>query len=207
MTRIQQSKFFLGVLAVVFTVFIGANFFFLGPVKGLAALLAIEIFVIWNNRKQKKSLKFFKIARKLHKNGRYEEAITMFLTFIKEIKEDPEKEETTVLHFGLYTNSVVAMSYNNIGAGCIELGYFNKAIESLERSIEVDADYAIPYFNLAVIATVRGEDDKVNRYIERMHALGYKISMEEIIQKTDVLPEEVVERVETSHPNEDEDVK
>lgn len=142
---------------------------------------------------ESKSLKTFKVGRKLHKNARYEEAITMFLTFIKEVKENPEKEKTTVLHFGLYTNSAVAMSYNNIGAGCIELGYFNKAIESLERSIEVDADYAIPYYNLAVIATLRKEDDKVNRYIEKMHALGYKISMEQIIEKTEILPEEVIE--------------
>lgn len=53
MTRIQQSKAFLSVLTVLLVAFIGANFFFLGPVKGLASLLAVELFVIWNNRKQK----------------------------------------------------------------------------------------------------------------------------------------------------------
>lgn len=195
MTRIQQSKTFISVLIAAFVIFIAANFYYLGPVKGLGALLAIELFIIWNNRKQKESLKSFNIARKLYKKQRYEEAITMFLTFIKEVKEEPEKEKTTILNFGIYTNSAIAMSYNNIGASCIELGHFAKAIESLERSIEVDADYAIPYYNLAVIATARGEDEKVNRYIEKMHALGYKISIEEIINKTESLVAEVIEEV------------
>lgn len=190
MTRIQQSKTFLLVIFVGFIAFVGANFYFLGPVKGLASVFAIQLFIIWNNRKQKKNLKTFNVARKLQRLKRYDEAITMFLTYLKEVKDHPEKEKTTLLNFGVYTHSTVAMSYNNIGACCIEMGYFSKAVESLQRAVEVDADYAIPYYNLSIIATLRGEDELVSRYIEKLYSLGYKVSMEEISNKTELLPEE-----------------
>lgn len=193
MTRIQQSKLFLTVLAVAFIVFVGANFYFLGPIKGLAALFAVELFIIWNNRKQKENLKTFNVARKLFKKGRYDEAITMFLTFLKEAKERPDKERTTILNFGFYTNSAIAMSYNNIGASCIELGHYDKALESLERAIEVDVDYAIPYYNMAVAATMLNDDEKVGHCVERMSALGYKATLAEIIEKTEHLSKQVID--------------
>lgn len=190
MTRIQQSKLFLTVLAIAFIAFISANFYFLGPVKGLAALFAVELFIIWNNRKQKEELKSFNIARKLFKQQRYDEAITMFLTFLKEVKENPNKEKTSLLNFGFYTSSAIAMSYNNIGAACIELGHYDKALESLERAVEVDGDYAIPYYNMAVVATMLKDDEKVGHCVERMTALGYKATLAEIIEKTKNLPPE-----------------
>jgi tetratricopeptide (TPR) repeat protein len=196
MTRIQQSKLFIGLILLGFTAFIAANFYFLGPVKGLAAVLAVQLFVIWNNRKQKKNLKNFNIARKLYKDKRYDEAITMFLTYLKEVKEAPDKEKTTLLNFGLYTNSSIAMSYNNIGASCMEMGYYQKAVESLERATEVDEDYAIPYYNLAIIATIRNDDELVNRYMTKLSALGYATTLDTIAQKIDALPEEVIEDTE-----------
>lgn len=190
MTRIQQSRLFLTVLAIALIAFISANFYFLGPVKGLASLFAVELFIIWNNRKQKEQLKTFNVARKLLKKKRYDEAITMFLTFLKEVKENPNKEKTTFLNFGFYTNSAIAMSYNNIGATCIELGHYDKALESLERAVEVDGDYAIPYYNMAVVATMLKDDEKVGHCVERMTALGYKVTLAEIIEKTKNLPPE-----------------
>jgi len=196
MTRIQQSKLLLGVMGLGGLVFIGANFYFLGPVKGLGAVLAIQLFILVTNRKQKQALKTFNIAKKLHNKKRYDEAITMFLTYLKEVKENPEKEKTTLLNFGLYTNSTVAMSFNNIGAACIEQGYYKKAEESLERAIEEDADYAIPYYNMALIATLRGDDERVNRYLTKTDALGYKLTIDQLSQKVEVLPkEQIVEDV------------
>lgn len=193
MTRIQQSKLFLSVLVIASIAFVGANFHFLGVAKGLAALLAVEIFIIWHNRKQKEHLKDFNNGRKLMKKGRYNEAISQFLFYLKYIKDHPEKEKTTVLNFGLYTHSSVAMAYNNIGACCIELGYYKKAMESLERAIEVDTDYAIPYYNMAIVASVWKDDERVNHCVERMTSLGYKATLEEVFQKISQLPEEVVE--------------
>jgi tetratricopeptide (TPR) repeat protein len=190
MTRIQQSKLLIGVIGIGAVVFIAANFYFLGPVKGLGAVLAVQLFIIINNRKQKETLKSFNIARKLHKTGRYEEAITMFLTYLKEIKDNPEKQKTSMLNFGLYTTSTIAMSFNNIGAACIELGHYDKAEESLERAIEEDGDYAIPYYNMSLIATLKGDDELVNRYLSKMNALGYKVSMDQITAKVNQLPKE-----------------
>ncbi len=189
MTRIQQSKTFLTVLIGGGALFVGANFYFLGIMKGFAALLAIQLFIIWHNRKQKENLKTFNVARKLHKQGRYNEAINMFLIYLKEVKDSPDKEKTTVLNFGVYTHSTVAMSYNNIGAGCIEMGQYVKAEESLQRAVEVDSDYSIPYYNLAIIATINGEDELVNRYMTKLSALGYPATMDQINEKIESLPE------------------
>jgi len=189
MTRIQQSKTFLSVLIGGGALFVGANFYFLGIMKGFAALLAIQLFVIWHNRKQKENLKTFNVARKLHKQGRYNEAINMFLIYLKEVKDSPDKEKTTLLNFGVYTHSTVAMSYNNIGAGCIEMGQYVKAEESLQRAVEVDGDYSIPYYNLAIIATINGEDELVNRYMTKLSALGYPATMDQINEKIESLPD------------------
>ncbi|MBN2899143.1 MAG: tetratricopeptide repeat protein [Clostridia bacterium] len=193
MTRIQQSKLFITVVVVASVVFVGVSFYYLGLVKSLLGILLIQAFIIFNNRKQKKNMQTFMVARKLYDKGRYEEAITMFLKYLKEVKEEPDKEKTTLLNFGMYTQSSVAMSYNNIGASCIEMGYFQKAVESLERAIEVDSDYAIPYYNLAIIAMIRGEDELVNRYMSKLDALGYAATIDQITQKIELLPEEVIE--------------
>lgn len=193
MTRIQRSKLFVGGIIAIVLVFIAVNFYYLGPIKGLASILAVQLLIIWHNRKQKENLKNFNIARKLHKQGRYNEAITMFLTYLKEVKARPDQGKTTLLNFGVYTNSSIAMSYNNIGAACIEMGYYQKAIESLERAIEVDGEYAIPYYNLAIVATIRGNDELFNRYMSKISALGYKVTLDEIANKIESLPEEVLD--------------
>lgn len=196
MTRIQRSKLFVGVIITAFLVFIAANFYYLGPIKGLASILAIQLLIIWHNRKQKEHLKNFNIARKLYKQGRYNEAISMFLTYLKEVKDTPDQAKTTLLNFGVYTTSSIAMSYNNIGASCMEMGYYQKATESLERAIEVDEAYAIPYYNLAIVATIRGHDELLNRYMSKMTALGYKATLDEIANKIERLPKEVIEENE-----------
>lgn len=70
-------------------------------------------------------------------------------------------------------SDVVAKSPGNsraradLGASLVEVGRVDEGVRHLERAIELDPDYALPYYNLGTIAAASGHVDEAAGYLRR----------------------------------------
>lgn len=104
-------------------------------------------------------------AKELREIGKYDDAIVFLL---KALEKDPKNAEIEWLcansywkicfysealryyeHIASYTN--IALSYGNLGGVRAQMGYDDKAMEAINKAIELDADYIATYGNRGII--------------------------------------------------------
>lgn len=73
---------------------------------------------------------------------------------------------------GIYTLDVRAMGLNNAGAALTEMGRLDEAERYLMTARDVDPNYPMPVFNLARVAKLRGEDDRVQALGRQAFEMG-----------------------------------
>jgi len=89
-------------------------------------------------------------------------------------------------HFwrGFYTRDVEAMTQNNIGAVLIREGNLDQAEYRLAQAIQIDDQYPIPYYNMALLGELRGEREAAVRSLSTAQSLGYRqTNIDEIANK------------------------
>jgi tetratricopeptide (TPR) repeat protein len=140
---------------------------------GLAGFVAVGLLLLVPGRVGGHYLRDLFRSRVLVDQGRFQEAIETGHAFLADLQREPWRRHLIYCQYGIYTWNVEAMARNNIGAARMELGEIDQAERELRRAIRNDADYAIPYFNLAVIAYVCGEAAEGDRLITLAADRGY----------------------------------
>jgi tetratricopeptide (TPR) repeat protein len=120
------------------------------------ALVALAFFV--PGRVQGHYYRDLFTGRKLMDARRWSEALPHLESFLDQVRARPGLKKLMWLG-GIYTYDVEAMALNNIGAACLELGQLDAAEAPLRQALAVDASYPIPFVNLAVLASLRGDRD------------------------------------------------
>ena len=116
----------------------------------------------------------FYTGRKLMDAGDHERARQEFEQFLVKARERPGLKSMIWLVWAVYTRDVEAMTLNNIGAILMQQGNLDPAESKLAQAIELDAEYPIPYFNLAIIEECRGNRDAAARSLATAQELGYR---------------------------------
>ncbi len=140
---------------------------------GLVALVAFGIALLVPGRLGGHYLRDLFRCRTLADRQRFNEAIGAGQAFLADLQRQPWRRHFIYCHYGIYTWDVEAMARNNIGAARMELGEIDEAERDLRHALQNDPDYAIPYFNLAVIAYVRGEAAEGDRLVALAAERGY----------------------------------
>ena len=105
--------------------------------------------------------------------GHFAEAEPLFEAFLAKVKKKPWIKKLIVFSWGMYTRDIEVMTLNNLGAIKIEQGNFLEGKEFLDRSIAMDAQAPLPYFNLALIAAADGKKDLAEELLQKSQERGF----------------------------------
>jgi tetratricopeptide (TPR) repeat protein len=118
----------------------------------------------WNN---------FFLGRRYLKNGLWKKSIDQFLLFIKELNDKPMLKYFNAIRWPIYTASVEAMAWSNIGLAYINIFDFDEAARCFNKALSLDSDYPVPYFNLAIIALINKKESEAEKLWKKSQELGY----------------------------------
>lgn len=76
-------------------------------------------------------------------------------------------------NWGSYTGDVEAMTHNNLGAICLETRRLDEAKAHLQTALSLDADYAKPHYNLAVIGVLQSDEAASEHHLAEARRLGF----------------------------------
>lgn len=77
------------------------------------------------------------------------------------------------LNWGSYTGDIAAMAHNNLGAIGLEIRQLDEANTHLRQAIALDAGYAKPYYNLAVIAAWQNDPEASAQHLAEARRRGF----------------------------------
>lgn len=113
----------------------------------------------------------FRAARALFAKKRFDDAAVRLAGFEKSLSA-PWRARLAGLAVGVYTSNALAAARNTLGAVRLEQGKFDEAQAHFDAALKLDAQYALPWANKALLAKKRGEDFSEAR--NRAVALGAK---------------------------------
>jgi ATP-dependent Clp protease adapter protein ClpS len=93
--------------------------------------------------------------------------------FLEDIGRRPWIQHLTWLGSGTYSRNAKAMALNNLGAAEISLGDFAAARDHLEQSSNLDGENPLPYFNLAQLEMILGNEARFRESLEQAKRRGY----------------------------------
>lgn len=114
----------------------------------------------------------FHRARSLLRAKQYDDAATELAAFELGLSE-PWKRRLAGLAVGLYTHHALAAARGTLGAVRLEQGRLDDAATHLDAAIALDAQYALPWANRAVLAAMRGDAAAANDAKDKAKALGF----------------------------------
>ena len=171
MNRTQRYKIAYAVAmvcAIAFAIYVLVSF----RDRVWVALVVALVFLI-PGRFQGFFYRDFYRGRRLLDGKQSAEAIPHFETFLSSIYAAPWLRHLLWLQFSVYTPNVEAMTLNNIGAAQLNLGRLGEAEESLRRALAIDQLYAIPHYNLAVVHSLRGQQELAEQASAEAVRLGF----------------------------------
>lgn len=96
-----------------------------------------------------------------------------FRIFLADAVRRPWIKQLMWLSLGGYTGDIEAMGYNNLGAICLETRRLDEAKTCLQKALSLDANYAKPHYNLAVIAVLQNDAEASKLHFEEARRLGF----------------------------------
>lgn len=105
--------------------------------------------------------------------GRFAEARDAAQLFLKQLDTQPWRRHGIWACWGVYSISPRAMAENNLGAAFLELGALDQSEAALRRAVAADPTYAIPHFNLALLAKASGNEIAVEEHLAEAVRCGY----------------------------------
>ncbi len=106
----------------------------------------------------------------------WDDAENFFLTFLKEIEEQPWKKKLMYYNFGNYTSDIDAMAHNNLGLVYLEKGALDKAETHLHQALSIDEKYSKAYYNLAVIRLLQQKPEEAQPLFDKAVEFGFENS-------------------------------
>lgn len=113
-------------------------------------------------------------ARDLVEDGQIEKAISAGDIFLFDLAREPWRQHFMHFFIDVQTRNAEAMARNNIGAAYLNAGALDEAKAYFEQASACDSNYAVPYFNLSIIASVKGNLAEAGRYAAIATRMGYK---------------------------------
>lgn len=139
-------------------------------------LIVVALLLVLPGRTQGYLWRDLYTGRRLLESGHVRGSIIASEQFIGQAKSKPWLARLWWLQGAMYTRNPVAMASNNIGAANLELGEFDAAKRAFSEAIALDSEYAVPHFNLALIANLENNRVDEKRRLDRAAALGYSQS-------------------------------
>jgi Flp pilus assembly protein TadD len=65
------------------------------------------------------------------------------------------------------------MTLNNLGAALLNVGRFEESERALDNAIAIDPQYPLPFYNLAVLHSARGDRGMAERAAAESSRLGF----------------------------------
>lgn len=115
---------------------------------------------------------FFR-GRNLMNSQRWEDSIGYFEKFLTDLQKKPWLKMMIWFSWGTYTRDIEAMTRNNLGAAKLNLGNFIDAERELLIAHQIDSEYPLPYYNLALLAQLQGQNARAIEMLEKAKDLGY----------------------------------
>ena len=116
---------------------------------------------------------FFRGLKLFHKQE-WKVSEDYFNRFEQQLMDRPWIKRIIWLQWGMYTWKIEAMTQNNLGAINPFTGSLIKAESRLKAVIELDYRYPKPFYNLAVLEYLKGNDERSHEYFYQSASLGYK---------------------------------
>jgi|BioPla2DNA2_1021312.scaffolds.fasta_scaffold74090_1 tetratricopeptide (TPR) repeat protein len=150
----------------------------------LIFLIIVCIAFLIPGRIQRYYYKDFYTGRKLLSRNRYEQSVEYFESFLQQIKQRPWIKKMIWFSWGIYTNDIEVMTYNNMGVAMLYLRQYNQSKEYLTKALKLDSRYPLPYHNLAILFVLEGNMVLAEKYYNDSVDLGYKgTSFDKFISK------------------------
>ncbi len=115
----------------------------------------------------------FRRARALLAQKQYDAAATELAAFELSLTES-WKRHVAGLAVGTYTTSAFAAARNTLGAVRLEQGRLDDAATHFSAAIALDAQYAVPWANRAVLAAMRGDAAGAHEAKDTAKKLGFR---------------------------------
>ncbi len=96
-----------------------------------------------------------------------------FQTFLAAVERRPWIKRLMWLNWGSYTGDIAAMAHNNLGAIGLETRQLDEANTHLHQAIALDAGYAKPHYNLAVMAALRNDPETSAQHLAEARQRGF----------------------------------
>lgn len=142
-----------------------------GPTLGTGALLAAVLLV--PGRVHAVLLRDLFRGRRALERGQPEAARAHLERFLAELPHHPVRRHATWLAGWVYTPSAEAMARNHLAAALLELGQRDEADAELQRALDVDPLYPLPWVQRAVLARADGREADARRAWATARRLGY----------------------------------
>lgn len=96
--------------------------------------------------------------------------------FLDQIRKHPWQKALTWLSWTVNTTDVEAMALNNIASAHLQCGEWEQATALFREAIEMDGQYPLLFFNLAVIAELQGDHQEAEERLSAAKRLGFSRS-------------------------------
>ncbi len=170
MTRVARHRlFWLAGLAVLMALAVLMFRVLAGPF----AIFGAAVVALLPARLQRTFYRDMLAGRRLMAQGKYEQSVEFSRRFLDDIRERPGLKRIMWLSWPGRTTDAEAMVLNNLAAAQIELGEWDDASGHLADAIELDPEYSVPRFNLALLAAIRGDRENAERLLAQAASLGY----------------------------------
>ncbi len=145
---------------------------------------ALCIILLIPGRIQRHFFKDFYTARKMLDNQSYSESFDLNNRFLQYIADKPQIKKLMIFSWGIYTKDIEAMTLNNMASALIFSGNMESAAEHLNRAIELDHKYPLPFYNYSILSIIDGNMIVGEEYFNKSKQLGYKkTSFDDLINK------------------------
>lgn len=138
----------------------------------IAALVAAALLLL-PSRIQSHRWRDFYRGRRLLGRGEWDAAAAHFARFLGQVRRDPTRKRVISMQWGAHTLDIEAMALNNLGVAHLSAGRRAEARKAFLDALAVDAEYAVPYYNLARVAEQTGDLGEAGRLLEEARRRGY----------------------------------
>lgn len=112
------------------------------------------------------------------------EALLYLERFRGTLRAQPWRKAALWLGWSVYTPSVEAMVFNDIGSSHLALEVPDHAVSAWRTSLELDPLYPIPHANLALVAAAGGERAVAESLLDIAKSIGYSSdALDQTLQK------------------------
>lgn len=170
MTRVTRYK--LGYLIAL--ILLGGAVALLVRLLGGGSLLIIGALLLVPGRVQGICLRGFFRGRRLLDSGKPSAALGHLENFLQLIRREPWRKKLLWLTWSVYTPDLEAMTLNNIGVSQMTMGNPDEAKAAFDDALSLDPKYPLPYFNLAVLATMKADQASAEEALTKATRLGYQ---------------------------------